>query len=196
MMTAAATGPHIKELDILAVWTALGGGPLRAGRGRAFWRNGDGYNIAIDQKRGVWHDKVTHEGGGILRLVETALGCDRRAALAWLADNFGIKTTTLSRDEKRQWSQRRALAEAAAKALAERTEAYLADLHLACGMLLRRYHRLMDEAYRHQDIDLVAQAEDVFAKLDELTARRDFLRAASAADVAGFFANIGKGVAA
>ena len=56
-MAAAVTGPRIEDLDILEVWTAAGGAPLRGTRGRAFWRNGDGYNIAIDRANGVWYDQ-------------------------------------------------------------------------------------------------------------------------------------------
>jgi hypothetical protein len=53
----------------------------------AFWRNGDGFNVAIDCERGVWHDHAHGEGGGILALVQTALGCDKPGAVAWLEQN-------------------------------------------------------------------------------------------------------------
>lgn len=188
--------PRIADLNIVEVWSALGGGPLQRGRGRAFWRGGDGFNVEIYPRTGTWRDHRAGEGGGILRLIELALGCDRRVALAWLADNFGIAMLERTPEERRAWQRKRQLAEAAAAALAARTEAHLADLQLACGMLLRRYHGLMDEAYRHQEIDLVARAEAVYSKLEELTARRDFLRRASAAEVAAFFAGLSKAVAA
>ncbi len=42
----------------------LAGGPLRGKRGRAFWRHGNGYKVAIDQERGVWYHHVTGVGGG------------------------------------------------------------------------------------------------------------------------------------
>ena len=36
----------IDACSIEQIWRALGGGELRRGRGRAFWRNGDGYGAA------------------------------------------------------------------------------------------------------------------------------------------------------
>ena len=52
------------DLPILTAWHAFGGGPLRGKRGRAFWRHGNGYKVAIDQERGVWYHHVTGVGGG------------------------------------------------------------------------------------------------------------------------------------
>lgn len=191
------TGGRVEDVGILAVWKALGGAELRGGRGKAFWRSGAGYNVSLDVRRGVWKDHVTGAGGGILDLIAVALGVDRRAALVWARQTFGLVMPNHSESERREWRRRRVSAEAAARALAERTEAYLLDLATGCGMLLRRYHGLMDLAYQRQDVDLVARAESVYLKLEELTARRDFLRTAPAAAVADFFARIGgRGVAA
>jgi hypothetical protein len=79
----------LADVRILDVWGALGGNDLRRGRGRAFWRNGDGFNVSLDAKRGLWHDFVTGEGGGVAALVQAARGCDRREALQWLeAEGF------------------------------------------------------------------------------------------------------------
>jgi hypothetical protein len=82
---------NLAKLDILEVWNAAGGGPLRGKRGRAFWRNGDGWNISLDRERGTWYDHRDARGGGSLALVETALGCDRRTALQWLEANCGLE---------------------------------------------------------------------------------------------------------
>jgi hypothetical protein len=41
----------IEAVSISALWRALGGGELRHGRGRAFWRNGDGWSISLDDAR-------------------------------------------------------------------------------------------------------------------------------------------------
>lgn len=80
----------IGTVSILEVWRAVGGGELRRGRGRAFWRNGDGYSVSIDPARGLWHDFVSGEGGGKLGLIRKALGCSQCAAYQWLADLAGI----------------------------------------------------------------------------------------------------------
>jgi hypothetical protein len=87
--------PEIKRCaNIGAVWLALGGGELRRGRGQAFWRDGDGYNVAINAERGTWHDFVSNEGGDVIALVETARGCDFRAAIGWLANFAGLSIRT------------------------------------------------------------------------------------------------------
>jgi len=68
--------------------------PRRAGRDAwralATWRNGGGFNVALDDSRGVFHDFVTDQGGGVLALVQTARGCSKADALRWLADFAGV----------------------------------------------------------------------------------------------------------
>ncbi len=80
----------IEYSSITDVWQALGGGPLRYGRGAAWWRDGDGHNVSLDESKGVWYDHARSEGGGVLDLVQTVLGCDGRAALHWLAGHQGV----------------------------------------------------------------------------------------------------------
>ncbi len=58
----------LTQLPILRVWKELGGGELRGFRGKAFWRDGDGYNVATDLKKNVWFDFVKAAGGGPLGL--------------------------------------------------------------------------------------------------------------------------------
>ena len=102
---------------ISTVWTALGRGPLRHGRGQAFWRSGDGHNISL-----VWYDHARDEGGGVLDLIQTVLGCDRRDAVRWLANHVGVSLDNdrpLTRDEKRRYAQRRSGAESQARNLTE-----------------------------------------------------------------------------
>jgi hypothetical protein len=75
---------------IVEIWSALGGGELRRGRGRAFWRGGHDYNVAVYRKNGKWWDFVTGVGGDVIALVETVRQCDFREALAWLSDHTGV----------------------------------------------------------------------------------------------------------
>jgi hypothetical protein len=76
--------------DIRDVWAALGGAPLRHGRGRAFWRDGHNYSVSVDAVRGLWHDFVSSQGGDSLELVRVVRGCGFREALGWLADFAGV----------------------------------------------------------------------------------------------------------
>ena len=106
--------------SISDVWVALGGGELRHGRGKGFWRDGDGDNIAIKESKGVFYDHAHGEGGGVLDLIQTALGYDRKRALEWLAAYQGVNLDNrrpLTRHERRQYSQRRSRAELAARDL-------------------------------------------------------------------------------
>jgi hypothetical protein len=70
----------------LSLWRELGGGELRGRRGRAFWRGGDGLNVAVDIERGLWHDHVTGAGGNAVDLVRVALGVGTAEALRWLEE--------------------------------------------------------------------------------------------------------------
>ena len=138
----AAASEIVARARICDLWGALGGSELRHGRGKAFWRDGDGWNIAINESKGVFYDHAHGEGGGVLDLVQTALGCDRKRAWEWLAAHQGVNLDTrrpLTRHERRQYSQRRSRAELAARDLtrwrrdvlrrarAERNRLYLSE---------------------------------------------------------------------
>lgn len=72
------------SIDILTVWEALGGGALRATRGQAFWRKGEGFTVSLDRDKGAWYDFSVRRGGGILSLVMLVRECTRAEALEWL----------------------------------------------------------------------------------------------------------------
>lgn len=120
----------ILQASIGAVWSALGGPPLRHGRGQAWWRDGDGHNVAVDEPRGVWHDHARGEGGGILDLIQRVLDSDRRVAVQWLADHLGVTLDRepMSPSERRQWARRRAWAEREADKLTAQWQAVIEDL--------------------------------------------------------------------
>jgi len=100
----------IDSASIAAVWCALGGAELRHGRAPAFWRNGDGHNVSIDAEKNVYYDFVTGDGGGILDLIQTARGCDRKEAIVWLAGLRGVAldNTELSPEKRKAWARNHA----------------------------------------------------------------------------------------
>lgn len=108
-------GGTLLSVHIGEVWNRLGGGELQNGRGRAFWRGGDGFNVALDLERGRWFDHAGGVGGGVLALVQTALGSDRRTALAWLRDESFLEARNYSVEERRAYSRRREHASAVAR---------------------------------------------------------------------------------
>jgi hypothetical protein len=79
------------DIPIVPVVRELGGPELpRHGRVPAWWRKGDSLSVSIDTDKNCYYDFVTGDGGGALKLVQPALGCDRRAALRWLQDHCGL----------------------------------------------------------------------------------------------------------
>lgn len=82
-----ATAASLRDVDLLAVVRALGGPEPRGGRLRAWWRDGDGLNVAIDPAKGQWFDHARGEGGGVLSLVRNVMLVDDAGALRWLTTN-------------------------------------------------------------------------------------------------------------
>src|SRR5262249_36620301 len=85
--------------NILSVWAALGGGELRGGRGRAFWRQGDGFSVSLDREKQVWYDFVAGCGGDVVALVQTVRQCGFLEAAEWLAAHTGMRVSEWIRRE-------------------------------------------------------------------------------------------------
>jgi hypothetical protein len=79
-----------QRADIRDVWTTLGGGKLRHNRGQAWWRGGNGYNVALYPQTDTWHDFATGDGGDVIALVQAVRQCGFREALEWLARFAGL----------------------------------------------------------------------------------------------------------
>jgi hypothetical protein len=108
----------LSRVHISEVYTALTGMTLRRTgndiwRARATWRDGDGFNVSMDDGRNVWHDFVSDEGGGVLDLVARVRGGSRVDALRWLADFAGmpLKDRALSPKDRQRWAREFAEAE-------------------------------------------------------------------------------------
>ena len=102
----------VDRVSISAVWEALGGGELRWGRGKAFWRDGNGYNISLNDQKNCWYDFITGEGGGVLGLIKHVRGGTPKEDLHWLADFAGVVLNDhpLSRAERRKHAVNRLVA--------------------------------------------------------------------------------------
>jgi hypothetical protein len=111
----ANLGRALSSVPIAEVWERLGGGEIRNGRGRAFHRDGDGFNVALDLERELWFDHAAGVGGGIVALVQTARNCDRRAALAWLHAEGFLEDRPFSPEERRAYSRCRVAASVVAR---------------------------------------------------------------------------------
>jgi hypothetical protein len=112
---ASITVPDLlAQVRISSVYEALTGKkPRRTGadtwRAPAAWRGGDGFNVSLDDSRGVWHDFVTDEGGGMLDLITRIVGGGRQDALKWVADFAGIHLDDgpLPPEQRQQWAEER-----------------------------------------------------------------------------------------
>jgi len=104
----------LASIKISQVYRALAGRePRRTGpdtwRAPATWRGGDGFNVSMDDARGLWHDFTTDEGGGLLDLIVRARGGSRQDALRWCADLAGvqIEDKPLSPEDRARWAAER-----------------------------------------------------------------------------------------
>lgn len=158
----------LASVRILDVWQRLGGGELRHGRGRAFWRDGDGPNIALDAEQGLWFDHVSGVGGGVLALIETALQCDRREALAWLETEDFIEHRHPTSGERREYAQRWEAASLVASDTAHWRDALTSDLNE------QKRIALADEDY--DALEQAAQLCNLIENGSPETCIREFLR--------------------
>ena len=163
----------LDSVSILTVWERLGGGELRHGRGRAFWRAGDGHNVAVDEGRGCWFDFVAGRGGGALALVQTVLQCDKPAALAWLErEGFIEPRQPLTVEERRAFAIRREGRRTAAQEIAWWRDALVAELEVPKESLFApnvstkqrlRAARAARDAYYFGSLDAAGVARMFFA---------------------------------
>jgi hypothetical protein len=176
----------LSRTQISQVWAALGGGPMRYRRGKAFWRGGDGLNVALDDEKGAWFDHARAEGGGVLDLVEKARDCDRQAALRWLAAFAGIPLDDrpLSLAERRDWAKARAEARLLARAalwwwrerIGELEDQKRAAFH-AGGMEIDILAPVARELYRFQGLSPDAVVEHYLrARTSDPHATRELVR--------------------
>jgi hypothetical protein len=122
-------GEMVRRCRIVAVAEALGL-DVKRGRCRAAWRNGDGWNVALDDERGAWYDFVGNDSGGVLALIERCLGCERREAAEWLASYMGARLDDgpASFKDRRQMARQRAQDAADSTAAGYWQSQYLAHL--------------------------------------------------------------------
>jgi hypothetical protein len=100
----------LASTKISQVYRALvGKEPRRTGsdtwRAPATWRGGDGFNLSLNDARGLWHDFTTGEGGGVLDLVVRIRGGSRQDALRWVADFVGcpLDNRPLAACDRARW---------------------------------------------------------------------------------------------
>jgi len=144
-------------------------------RARATWRGGDGWSVSLDDSRGVWHDFVSSEGGGVLDLVSMVRGGTRQSALKWLAESTGVTlNSNFSPAERARWvEQQRELSRELPRARHWRRAAILLAEELLDSLKahffdpdaratveasdLRRVTRLLAELNRVDGVELVEE---------------------------------------
>jgi hypothetical protein len=148
-----ASSSTIGSVCIIAVWERLGGGPLRGGRGIAWWRDGDYFNIALDSKQNVWCDHARGSvGGGVLDLVRTVLDCDKVSAVRWLCEEGFIEDSSASRTEVRKHAQRKAALQHEAENIKCWRRGFVAELEAAKA----------DAISRDDELGLAISARELF----------------------------------
>jgi hypothetical protein len=123
----------VARISISTLWRELGGGEIRRGRARAFWRDGDGWNISLNDAKGAWFDHRDGIGGGVLDLVVHVRGGSRQDAVRRVAEVAGVPLDDkpMPAADKRRWATQqrehdRVAAEAVYFEMAARTMAEFA----------------------------------------------------------------------
>lgn len=93
----------ISRVSMSALWRALGGGELRRGRGQAFWRDGNGWNVSLCDAKGSWFDHRDNIGGGLLDFVVHVRGGSRQDALHLVAELAGVPLDNQTPAERSDW---------------------------------------------------------------------------------------------
>lgn len=158
----ASANEIVAHARITEVYLRLGG-ELWHGRGTAFWRRGDGFNVSFDNECCLWHDFTTDEGGGVLDLICRALEVSRQEALRWLADQIGMRLDDKPPSE--QWRQEKELldrnlpdAKQWKRGIVNLTEDLLRSLKLA----------LVDKNLPQPEIGEIYDVEQMLARLKTL----------------------------
>ncbi len=142
----------IGSVCIIAAWERLGGGPLRGGRGIAWWRDGDSFNITVNPEKNVWFDHARGVGGGVLELVRTVLDCDKASAVRWLCEEGFIEDSSASRTEVRKRAQREATLQLEAENIKWWRRGFVAKLEAAKA----------DAISRDDELALAISARELF----------------------------------
>jgi len=80
----------LSHITITAVAESLGL-KVKMRRCQATWRpKADGWNVSLNDAKGVWFDHARGEGGGVLDLVVRIRDCTRLDALQWLSYLTGV----------------------------------------------------------------------------------------------------------
>ena len=138
-----AAAKSIGEISIIDAWRRLGGPePRKCGaelRSRAFFRDGDGQNVAFNLAKNCYRDHRDGCGGGVLKLVMLIRGCETHEALDWLRDEFGLedRRAQSTPEERERARQKQREAEAFDEAMQPAYRAFLRELEARRDRLIR-----------------------------------------------------------
>jgi hypothetical protein len=181
----------LSRVTISRVWIALGGHPPKRNRASAFWRKTRDPNISLSDSKGAWYDFARGEGGGTLDLVCHVRGCDRKEALAWVADLAGVNLPDqpFTDADRRRWR----VARLEAGALVRRKHELLAALRGARDAYLQGFHRanryiLMRGMDCTERVGLAADVAETYeARYQDFDRRIDLLAHARFSDLLPLF---------
>jgi hypothetical protein len=166
-MDNSTTSDVLARVKISDVYAALGGPKLRKMRGPAFWRGGDGFNVSLDDGRGLWHDFTTDEGGGVLDLVVHVRGGNRADALHWLADLAGVPLddTPLTPEDRERWAAER---QALERDLPAARFWRLSAVSMAEDLLVSLKSALFDPTLPQPEIGEIGHVENMLRSLQRI----------------------------
>ncbi len=184
----------LERISIIDIMLALGfERPRRGARTRCNLHGGDGLNFAFNVKAGTWFcHSGCNEGGGKIKLVQRALGLDKKAAIVWIAALAGIPLKPWTREEGRDWERRRAAAQPEVEDFLAWKASVLETLRLARDTYLRAYHRcrrfIVTHSLDHPSADAIATIGETYeARYQDLDNHIANVQAASAETLLALF---------
>jgi len=187
-------GQLLDRISIITIMGALGFElPRRGSRTRCLLHGGDDLNFAFDLKNGTWYcHSGCQEGGGKIKLVQRALGLDKKAALAWIAELAGTPLKPWTNQQRHEYARRRAAAKPEVEQFLAWKASVLETLRSARDTYLLAYHRcrrfIVTHSLDHPSADAIAtMCETYEARYQELDDKIANVEAASAETLLAFF---------
>ena len=94
--------PSIKRTVQITRYLSDIGYTIRAGRCQARWRGGDGWNVAIDDAKGIWYDHKAGEGGSVIDLCMKVEGVTPLVAMRRLGDKYNVPPFKVTRAPRKR----------------------------------------------------------------------------------------------
>jgi len=146
----------VSSVRLESLWSCLGGGDLSGRgdnvRGKAFWRKGQHFSVALNLRNRTWYDHAEGQGGGLVHLVMIATGRTQPDAWKYLAELGGVPFAERSPAQRARYRRETEAARAESEKLWDRWAGVYSEVSQYTDLLFQLYHGLRD-LYFNGNID-------------------------------------------